>query len=176
MTKENTLSDKEVLKCQLDADLSSAVEGSKQIITSGYQFGQDNTKFLCGTKKGCQWKDLKAPPELETKNNYVKLQNNFNCYSHFQDHSNAHEIFHLGTQALYFYSHITWLQNKLLYPFITLIYHHPWKKENTYSRHKDFFFFFLRMIIHSVTCQKFSNFIIISIKKNSPIWKTQHTM
>lgn len=34
--KENTLSDQEFLKCQLDADLLDAVEGSKQIITSGY--------------------------------------------------------------------------------------------------------------------------------------------
>lgn len=51
MKKENTLSDQEFLKCQLDPDLLDVVEGSKQIITSGYQFGQENAKFLCGEKR-----------------------------------------------------------------------------------------------------------------------------
>lgn len=45
----------------------------------------------------------------------------------------------------------------------------PEKKWKSYSRHKAFFFFFfLRGIIHSVSCQKFSKFIIISIKMSSP--------
>lgn len=86
----------------------------------------------------------KNPPKLEIKDNFVELQNNFNYYCHFQDHSNAYEIFHLGTQALYFYSHITWLQHNLLYPVNPLIYHHPWKKGKSYSRHKAFLFFFLK--------------------------------
>lgn len=51
MKKENTLSDQEFLKCQLDPDLLDAVESRKQIITSGYQFGQENAKLLRGTKR-----------------------------------------------------------------------------------------------------------------------------
>lgn len=94
-------------------------------------------------KKGCQRKDLKTPLELERKDNYVKFQNNFNYYCHFQDHSNAHDVFHLGTRGLYFYSHNTWLQKKLFYPFIILIYHTSWKKGWAITD-KAFFFFFLK--------------------------------
>lgn len=56
MKKENTLSDQEFLKCQLDPELLDAAEGSKQVITSGYQFGQENTKLLCDTKRDASGK------------------------------------------------------------------------------------------------------------------------
>lgn len=56
MQKENSLSDQEFLKCQLDPELLDAVEGSEQIITAGYQFGQENTKLLCGITRNVSGK------------------------------------------------------------------------------------------------------------------------
>lgn len=50
--------------------------------------------------KGMPVERPKKPLELEIKDNYVKIQNNFNYCSHFQDHSNAYEIFHLGSISI----------------------------------------------------------------------------
>lgn len=91
MKKENTLSDQEFLKCQLDPDLLDAAEGSIRIPIWPRKY-----KAPLWYKKGCQWKDLKSPSELEIKDSYIKLQNNFNYYSHFQDHSNAMKYFTLA--------------------------------------------------------------------------------